>query len=199
MSIEVRVPEEIADYKEKIIGSLSIRQLICGGIALASSVAAYFLFKPLSPELATYVAMFVAIPSFCMGWFKSKDGYQFEEWLKIKIYAVLSTSKRKYEIDYDANILPIEVEEYRQEIQYYYEQKRKAELAEKNQKRGVNIVGNKKAPKQKKRNAVCPASEHFLVEVTEKSIKTKRKAAGAAVKKAARINRKEKLKKNKAA
>ena len=34
MSIEVRVPEEIKDYKESIIAGLSIRQLLCGGVAL---------------------------------------------------------------------------------------------------------------------------------------------------------------------
>ena len=45
MSIEVRVPEEIADYKESIIAGLSIRQLICGGIALLCGIPTFLLFK----------------------------------------------------------------------------------------------------------------------------------------------------------
>ncbi len=38
MSIEVRVPEEIKEYKESIIAGLSVRQLICGGAGLLCGV-----------------------------------------------------------------------------------------------------------------------------------------------------------------
>ena len=112
MSIEVRVPEEIADYKESIIAGLSIRQLVCGGIALLCGVPTFLLLKNINSDLATYATMIVTIPAFCLGFIK-KDGYNFETFLKIKLYAFFSKNQRGYETNIEKNILPIEVEQYR--------------------------------------------------------------------------------------
>lgn len=37
--ISVSVPKEISDYKEKVIFGLSLRQLVCGVIAVGLAVA----------------------------------------------------------------------------------------------------------------------------------------------------------------
>lgn len=84
MSIEVRVPEEIKDYKENIIAGLSVRQLICGGIALLCGIPTFLLLKNINMDIATYATMLVVVPAFCVGFIK-KDGYTFENYIKIRM------------------------------------------------------------------------------------------------------------------
>jgi len=190
MSIEVRVPEEIADYKESIIAGLSIRQLICGGIALLCGVPTFLLLNNVNSDLATYAAMAVTIPAFCLGFVK-KDGYNFETFLKIKLYAFFSKKQRGYETNIDENILPIEVEQYRQIIQEMMAEEEKNNIQQV-KKRGDKRVLGKAGQKRKRKNKGKAKPEYDLVEVTEKSVKRKRKAAYKSLKAAAGSNRKKK-------
>jgi hypothetical protein len=127
-SIEVRVPDEIMDYKESIIAGLSIRQLVCGGVALLCGVPTFFLLKGISEDLAMYTTMAVVAPAFLIGFIK-KDGYTFEKYAKIRIYNFLSKSKRGYETN-PQDSLPIEHEEYRQIVMEQLREKEKIELEE---------------------------------------------------------------------
>jgi hypothetical protein len=186
MSIEVRVPEEIADYKESIVAGLSIRQLVCGGIAMVCGVPTFLLLKNVNADLATYTTMAVTIPAFCIGFIK-KDGYNFETYLKIRLYTLFSKNQRGYETDNYANELPIEVEEYRPIIQKLQAEKEVNE----DKKRGENCVIHKE--KQVSRGvAKQTKTEYDLVEVTEKSLKRARKTAYKKFKATAGGNRKEK-------
>jgi hypothetical protein len=186
MSIEVRVPEEIADYKESIVAGLSIRQLVCGGIAMVCGVPTFLLLKNVNADLATYTTMAVTIPAFCIGFIK-KDGYNFETYLKIRLYTLFSKNQRGYETDNYANDLPIEVEEYRPIIQKLQVEKEVNE----DKKRGENRVIKKE--KQVSRGvAKQTKTEYDLVEVTEKSLKRARKTAYKKFKATAGGNRKEK-------
>jgi hypothetical protein len=186
MSIEVRVPEEIADYKESIVAGLSIRQLVCGGIAMVCGVPTFLLLKNVNADLATYTTMAVTIPAFCIGFIK-KDGYNFETYLKIRLYTLFSKNQRGYETDNYANELPIEVEEYRPIIQKLQAEKEVNE----DKKRGENRVIKKE--KQVSRGvAKQTKTEYDLVEVTEKSLKRARKTAYKKFKATAGGNRKEK-------
>ena len=45
LSIEVRVPEEIKDYKESIIAGLSIRQLACGAVAFVCGIPTFLILR----------------------------------------------------------------------------------------------------------------------------------------------------------
>lgn len=186
MSIEVRVPEEIKEYKESIIAGLSVRQLICGGAALLCGIPTFLLLKNINMDLATYATMAVTIPAFCVGFIK-KGGYNFETYLKIRLYTFLVKSKRGYETHIDRNSLPIEVEQYRQAIQTIM-----AEEKENEDKKG----GRKRAVHKEKQvsggTAKTTKTEHDFIEVTEKSIKRKRKAAYKSIKATARSNRKKK-------
>jgi hypothetical protein len=181
MSIEVRVPEEIKDYKESIIAGLSVRQLICGGVALVCGVPTFLLFKNINSDLATYATMTVTIPAFCVGLIK-KGGYNFETFLKIKLYALFSKNKRGYETNTEETLLPIEVEEYRQVIQEVQSAK---ENSIQDKKRGENCVIHKE--KQISRGKRKPSkAESDFVEITEKSLKRTRKATYKKLKATAR-------------
>jgi hypothetical protein len=94
MSIEVRVPEEIKDYKESIIAGLSIRQLACGAVAFGCGVPTFLLLRNINMDLATYATMAAVVPAFCIGFIR-KGGYTFEKYLKIKLKAVFGKNKRK--------------------------------------------------------------------------------------------------------
>lgn len=162
-SIEVRVPEEIMDYKESIIAGLSVRQLICGSIALLCGIPTFFLLKNINDDLALYSTMIVTIPAFCVGFIK-RDGYNFETFMKIRLCNFFSKSKRGYEINSDSD-LPIEIEEYRKLLL-------NKDLVLNNDEK-ANIVKNKKNIKAKKKLVV----EYELVEIAtrKKHIKKKRK------------------------
>lgn len=195
MSIEVRVPEEIADYKESIIAGLSIRQLVCGGIALLCGVPTFLLLKNINSDLATYATMIVTIPAFCLGFIK-KDGYNFETFLKIKLYAFFSKNQRGYETNIEKNILPVEVEQYRQAIQEMIAEEEK-EITRQGKKRGDKRVLNKREQRHKSKNKGKAKPEYDLVEITKKGAERKRKTAYKSIKAATRNNRKEKQKKPK--
>ena len=195
MSIEVRVPEEIADYKESIIAGLSIRQLVCGGIALLCGVPTFLLLKNINSDLATYATMIVTIPAFCLGFIK-KDGYNFETFLKIKLYAFFSKNQRGYETNIEKNILPVEVEQYRHAIQDMIAEEEK-EITRQGKKRGDKRVLNKREQRHKSKNKGKAKPEYDLVEITKKGAERKRKTAYKSIKAATRNNRKEKQKKPK--
>ena len=177
MSIEVRVPEEIKDYKESIVAGLSIRQLLCGGVALLTAVPTFLLLRNIDQDLATYATMAVVVPAFCIGFIK-KDGYNFETYIKIRMRSFFGKSKRTYETDLIKNIVPYELEEYADICEEISEN-----IKEYENERGDKSVRKKHKTKRENR------AEYELVEVTEKSIKRKRKAAYKSIKAATRTNR----------
>ena len=85
MSIEVRIPKEIKEYKEKIIFGLNLRQLISvfvGGIICLST---YFLLKPIvGTDIASDIIIIEAIPIFAFGFIKVRS-FNFETYAKIFI------------------------------------------------------------------------------------------------------------------
>ena len=200
MSIEVRVPEEIEDYKESIVAGLSVRQLVCSGIALLCGIPTFLLLKNINADLATYSTMIVVVPAFCVGFIK-KDGYNFETYLKIRLYNLLSKSQRGYESNPDENVLPIEVEEYRRIIQGMQKEELKHKSVNDNtvitKKGGEKLVLFKK--KSKSRAKATAKYEYDLAEISAKSIKRKRKAAYKSIKAAEGYHREKKQKEEKTA
>ena len=188
MSIEVRVPEEIKDYKESIVAGLSIRQLACGGVALGCGIPTFLLLRNINMDLATYATMVVVIPAFCVGFIK-KGGYTFEKYIKIKIRAAFGKNKRTYETKGDAP--PIEVEEYRAYYQQLAAEQAKTEENGTNKKEVVKNIhskgkrNSKKAQRKDKR-------EYEIAEITAQSLKRTRKTAYKAIKTAGRTSRKKK-------
>ncbi len=204
MSIEVRVPEEIMDYKEAIVCGLSLREIIWGGIAAATSAGTYLALQWISKDLATYATIAVAAPSLLIGFIRP-DGRKFEVWLKIKIKCYFSKSVRGYETDPNAKLLPIENEKFREFLQQeaiIEEKQRIKELNAKQnrsfkEKRGDYIAWLKEKINSHRGIKETAKREYDLVEVTEKSIKGKRKAAAKAAAEKGRKFRKKKQKEEK--
>ena len=97
MSIEVRIPKEIKEYKEKIIFGLSLRQLVSvliGGIVCLST---YFLLKPIcGSNIASDIIILEAMPIFAFGFIKVRN-LNFEEFIKIFLKHKLKKNIRIYE------------------------------------------------------------------------------------------------------
>ena len=176
MSIEVRVPEEIKDYKESVVCGLSIRQLVCGGIAIGCGIPTFLLMKNINNDVATYCTMAVTVPAFCVGFIK-KNGYTFEKFIKIKLRAMFGRNKRIYESK--GNLKPIEVEEYREILQKEEQEKQTEDVKKKS-------GGNKRD--KKKRVSTKAAREPEIIEISTKSDARKRKAAYKAIKNQERNN-----------
>ncbi len=207
MGIEVRVPDEIEDYKEKIIAGLSVRQLVCLGTGIVCAVPTFLLLRNISLDLATYVSMAVCVPAFLMGFVKP-GGYNFETYFKIRVLYMLSKTKRGYETDMTENIMPAEVERFRRDIQKYHREEAIRKIAEASsgkfiflnvKKRGVKSVCKKTEKSKSRKNKIRKTAESDFIEITKKSCQRKRKAAAKAIKAAARSHRAKKQKNKKTA
>ena len=99
ISLEVRVPKEITEYKEKIIFGLSIRQLFSFIFAILIGFTAYYIsFKLFGKDVASYVVILITMPVFAFGFFK-KDGFPFEKYIVIILRQKLGNNKRIYKTD----------------------------------------------------------------------------------------------------
>lgn len=179
MSIEVRVPEEIADYKESIIAGLSLRQLICSAIALAFGIPTFLLLKNINQDVAMYATMLVVVPAFCIGFIKPNE-YNFEVYAKIKLYNFFSKYKRGYETEPEKNIYPYEIDEF-------------YKLSNMNMEVEESKGGEKNVKtKTKYTNGRNKKAEYDLVKITTKNSKRTRKATYKTIKNSRRKNRKTK-------
>lgn len=96
--IEIKIPKEITDYKEKFLFGLTVRQLVSAVVALAVCVPLFIFGKDyLGEDLVGWIIILVAIPVFAFGFFRY-DGMPFEKFLAL-IYRQkwVEPQKRKYE------------------------------------------------------------------------------------------------------
>ncbi|MBF0015420.1 PrgI family protein [Enterococcus casseliflavus] len=83
MAVEVRVPKDIKEYKEKIIGGMSMKQLFSVGVAIVvnSVISLVFIrFLGYSMDVVSWLMIVFSIPIVAFGWFK-KDGLSFQQFL----------------------------------------------------------------------------------------------------------------------
>ena len=96
--IEVRIPKEITEYKEKVIFGLSIRQLIFFTLTIILSLSSYFILTKklgLSMDSASYVIIIESLPLLAIGFIKI-NGFTFEKYAVLVIKHKLGTQKRPY-------------------------------------------------------------------------------------------------------
>ena len=96
--IEIKIPKEIRDYKEKFLFGLTVRQFIFLAAALAICVPLYVFGKDyLGSDIVSWIIIIVAIPILAFGFFRF-EGMPFERFLAI-LYRQkwAEPQKRKYE------------------------------------------------------------------------------------------------------
>ena len=68
--IEIKIPKEITEYKEKILFGLTIRQCVCAVAALAVCVPLYIFGKDfLGDDVVGWLVIMIAVPIFAFGFF----------------------------------------------------------------------------------------------------------------------------------
>lgn len=98
--IELDIPKDIMAYDTKLVGPLSLRQLVCGvpmvGIMVLFNVA---LTKYISSDVAIFAGLLGALPFMLCGWVKVQ-GLPFEKFVMSTAKSMfLAPAKRKYVIE----------------------------------------------------------------------------------------------------
>lgn len=98
--IEIKIPKEIRSYKETLFAGLTLRQIVCLGIALAINIPMYLFLKLyIGDEVASWIIMFTGVPLFLIGFFKY-NGLPFEKFALIMLnFNLFIPRKRKYKVE----------------------------------------------------------------------------------------------------
>lgn len=173
MSVEVRIPKEITEYKEKIIFGLSIRQLVCFTIAIVAGVTTYVVTKRMfGADTASYIVIVEVMPVFAIG-FIQKDGFPFEKYVAMFFRHMFGNHRRVYKTE-----LAIETKQdisIRSGISVLFKQKEKANNREYS---GFEIT--EKDRKRKRQEA------RRKIEIAKQEYRTEKQRASKAAKKGGR-------------
>ena len=81
MSLEIKIPKDIRQYHESVFFGLSIRQMACSGVAVATAVGVYFgLQGVLGQETVSWACVLCAAP-FAIAAFFSFNGLTLEQFI----------------------------------------------------------------------------------------------------------------------
>ena len=79
--IEIKMPKEITEYKEKFLFGLTVRQCVSAAAALAICVPLFIFGKDyLGEDMVGWLVILIAVPIFAFGFFKY-EGMPFEQFL----------------------------------------------------------------------------------------------------------------------
>ena len=99
MPLEVKIPKEINEYREKILFGLSIRQLICVAIAAILCTVTYFIVRPfIGNDLAGYLVLLEAMPIMGVGFLRI-NGFSFERYVMIMLKHTFGQQMRAYKTE----------------------------------------------------------------------------------------------------
>ncbi len=94
--IEIRIPKEITEYKEKFLFGLTIRKFFSVAVALVICVPLFIFGKEIIPEdIVSWLVILIASPILAFGWF-SYHGMNFETFMKHIIRFYIEPQKRPY-------------------------------------------------------------------------------------------------------
>lgn len=117
MAIEVRIPKEITEYREKIMFGMSVRQLVCAALAVALAVGMGFLLTKvfgMTIDTASYGIILVVLPVLAIGFVRRED-MPFEQYMRLILRHRFSRNRLAYEtkllVDYPQYVKPIESED----------------------------------------------------------------------------------------
>ena len=103
--IEIEVNQDIREYKTKLIGPFTTRQVICLILGGTTVIGAYNLLQPyLTSDTTTFVCMILAVPFILMSGIFEPHGVKMEDFLRASFVSlVLSPTVRKYELENSYN------------------------------------------------------------------------------------------------
>lgn len=103
--IEIEVNQDIREYKTKLIGPFTTRQVICLILGGTTVIGAYNLLQPyLTSDTTTFVCMILAVPFILMSGIFEPHGMKMEDFLSASFVSlVLSPTVRKYELENSYN------------------------------------------------------------------------------------------------
>lgn len=103
--IEIEVNQDIREYKTKLIGPFTTRQVICLILGGTTVIGAYNLLQPyLASDTTTFVCMILAVPFILMSGIFEPHGMKMEDFLRASFVSlVLSPTVRKYELENSYN------------------------------------------------------------------------------------------------
>ena len=103
--IEIEVNQDIREYKTKLIGPFTTRQVICLILGGTTVIGAYNLLQPyLTSDTTTFVCMILAVPIILMSGIFEPHGMKMEDFLRASFVSlVLSPTVRKYELENSYN------------------------------------------------------------------------------------------------
>lgn len=103
--IEIEVNQDIREYKTKLIGPFTTRQVICLILGGTTVIGAYNLLQPyLTSDTTTFVCMILAVPFILMSSIFEPHGMKMEDFLRASFVSlVLSPTVRKYELENSYN------------------------------------------------------------------------------------------------
>lgn len=94
--IEVRIPKEIKDYKEKLFVGLTLRQCICTALAMGICVPLYIKGRSyINEELLSWIIIVIAMPLILIGYFNYNQ-MQFEKFFIEYMKMMINPQKRLY-------------------------------------------------------------------------------------------------------
>lgn len=97
--IEIRIPKEIKNYREKLFFGLTLRQCVCAGAALLICVPLYIFGNRFLPqEAVSWAVVIIAAPLMLAGFFRYND-MNFEHFAVEYIAHHFNPQKRIYEYE----------------------------------------------------------------------------------------------------
>lgn len=84
MAVEVKVPKDIKEYREKVIAGMTLKQLLCLSIAAGVNIVISLIFiawLKIPMEITSWLMILSSIPNVSFGWFK-RNGLTFEVYIK---------------------------------------------------------------------------------------------------------------------
>lgn len=97
--IEIRIPKEIKNYREKLFFGLTLRQCLCAGAALLICVPLYIFGNKILPqEAVSWIVILVAVPLMLAGFFRYND-MMFEQFAVEFMFHNFTPQKRIYSFE----------------------------------------------------------------------------------------------------
>lgn len=97
--IEIRIPKEIKNYREKLFFGLTLRQCLCAGAALLICVPLYIFGNKILPqETVSWIVILVAVPLMLAGFFRYND-MMFEQFAVEFMFHNFTPQKRIYSFE----------------------------------------------------------------------------------------------------